>query len=122
MGDQEVVSHHCQLTALLFRLWLHILVQDKQRIVHTKSGKPIQRYGQYKGKRQNCCKITSSIGRQGSQAGDAFFWFNVLGTNRGPTDRVQHTQKHQMVCQVDTIDFQSGNRSLRKSPHAFGSE
>ena len=48
--------------------------------------------------------------------------FNVLGTNRGPTDRIQHINKHSLICQVDTINFLSKNHSLRKPPHAFGSE
>ena len=48
--------------------------------------------------------------------------FNVLGTNRGPTDRVQHITKHSLICQMDTIDFQCEHHSLRKPPHAFGSE
>ena len=48
--------------------------------------------------------------------------FNVLGTNRGPIDRIQHINKHSLICQVDTIDFLSEKHSLRKPPHAFGSE
>ena len=48
--------------------------------------------------------------------------FNVLGTNRGPTDRIQHINKHLMICQVDTIDFLLEKYSLRKPPHVFGSE
>ena len=48
--------------------------------------------------------------------------FNVLGANRGPTDRIQHINKHSLICQVDTIDFLSEKHSLRKPPHAFGSE
>ena len=48
--------------------------------------------------------------------------FNVLGTNRGPTDRIQYINKHSLICQVDTIDFLSEKHSLRKPPHAFGSE
>ena len=48
--------------------------------------------------------------------------FNVLGTNTGPTDRIQHINKHSLICQVDTIDFLSEKHSLRKPPHAFGSE
>ena len=38
--------------------------------------------------------------------------FNVLGTNRGPTDRIQHINKHSSMCQVDTIDFLSKKHSL----------
>ena len=37
--------------------------------------------------------------------------FNVLGTNRGPTDRIQHINKHSLICQVDTIDFLSEKHS-----------
>ena len=48
--------------------------------------------------------------------------FNVLGTNRGPTDRIQYINKHSLICQVDTIDFLREKHSLRKPPHAFGSE
>ena len=33
--------------------------------------------------------------------------FDVLGTSRGPTDRIQHINKHSMICQVETIDFPS---------------
>ena len=36
--------------------------------------------------------------------------------------RIQFIKKHSMLCQVDTIDFPSEKHSLRKSPHAFGSE
>ena len=35
--------------------------------------------------------------------------FNVLGTDRGPTDRIQHINKHSLICQVYTIDFLSEN-------------
>ena len=52
---------------------------------------------------------------------DLLLCFNVLGTNRGPTDRIQHINKHSMICQVDTIDF-SEKHSLKKPPYAFGSE
>ena len=45
------------------------------------------------------------------------FMFNVLGTNRQNTTY----KKHSMICQVDTMDYLN-NHSLRKSPHAFGSE
>ena len=48
--------------------------------------------------------------------------FNVLGTNRGPTDRIQHINEHLLICQVDTIDFLSKKHSLRKPPHALNSE
>ena len=41
-------------------------------------------------------------------------FFNVLGTHRGPTDRVQHVKKHSMMCQVDTIEFLCEKHSLTK--------
>ena len=52
------------------------------------------------------------------------FYFYVL-MSWGPTgaNRQNTTHKeHSMISQVDTIDFLSGKDSLRKPPHAFGSE
>ena len=48
--------------------------------------------------------------------------FNVLGTNRGPTDRIQHIRKHLIICHLDAIDSLHEKHSLRKPSHAFGSE
>ena len=31
--------------------------------------------------------------------------FDLLGTNRGPTDRIQQINKHSMICQVETIEL-----------------
>ena len=77
-----------------------------------------------------CCKLSTSVCND-STAGQGsvqpvgitlLLCFHVLGTNRGPTDRIQHINKHSMICQVDTIHFLSEKHSLRKPPHAFGSE
>ena len=42
---------------------------------------------------------------------------NVLGTNRGPTDR-----KRRINIQIDNVDFLQEKQHLRKPPHAFDSE
>ena len=40
----------------------------------------------------------------------------------GPTGGQQTEYKHSMLCQVNAIEFLRGKQSLRKTPHAFGSE
>ena len=47
---------------------------------------------------------------------------NVLGTNRGPTDRIQHIKKALNDMSGGYKRFSKSKHSLRRPPHAFGSD
>ena len=49
------------------------------------------------------------------------FMFNVLGTNWGPTDRVQDISTKWNVRRIQWISYVK-KHSLKRAPHAFGSE